>query len=155
MADSVKRILLFDDDYESMSPLKKNLEALLDWSVELTASKKIPQRLTRERFDLICVDLMIHPVSLDANDQEIENVHFAGVNWQMTGVEFLKRLRRGEFSTGAADGTSANVPVIVLSAVADDSIRGELCNEVAVNEYVEKPFELAKIIEQMTQLLTE
>ena len=152
MLGKQKRILLFDDDYESLADLKQYLEASLGFHVELTAEKQLLERLQNERFDLICVDLMIHPTSLDANDQEVQNVHFEQVNWRRTGLELLRRLRQGEFSQEPDLGTSPQVPVLVLSAVANYSVEHELKGDDLV-EYVEKPFALEEVIERIRRLL--
>ena len=160
-----KRILIFDDDYESMEPLKLFLEEVSGYSVELTARADIPNRLATERFDLLCIDLMIHPVSLDAQLQEVTNLHFTGVNWQKTGLTLLERLRRGDFdqndqAAGHNDSqnnhqssTQANVPVIVLSAVADRSTDELTITDDPLTEYWEKPFDLEEIIGAIERLL--
>jgi CheY-like chemotaxis protein len=150
-----KAVLLFDDDYESMFPLKEHLEQFLDLQVELTANENLLDRLRHEQFDLICIDLMIHPMSLDANDNEVQNVHFEGINWQKTGLEFLRRLRRGDYFQPGASGTSPDVPVIVLSAIANYSVEAKLGRDISVERYVEKPFALDVLIEQMQHLLEE
>jgi CheY-like chemotaxis protein len=155
MTDTKKKILLFDDDYESMVVVKQYLERALSLQIELTAERTILERLANERFDLVCVDLMIHPTSLNAADEEVENVHFEGVNWRRTGIEFLRRLRQGEFSEADDPGTSPDVPVLVLSAVANYSISAELGQAMRVQGYVEKPFALEEITEQIRRLLPE
>lgn len=149
----MKRILLFDDDYESMAPLKIFLEEVNGYAVELTAQAEIAQRLATERFDLLCIDLMIHPVSLDADLQEVQNLHFAGVNWQKTGLVFLERLRHGVFTAQAEQGTPATVPVIVLSAVADRSSTELTIATDGLTEYWEKPFDLEEIVAAIERLL--
>jgi CheY-like chemotaxis protein len=150
-----KRILLFEDDFESIFFLKEYLEEEQGWSVELTAEKSLPERLSREQFDLIVVDLMIHPISFDAEGYEVQNVHFEGVSWLRTGLEFLQRLRQGKFSREANRGTSPDVPVIILSAVADYSVEDELGEGIAVEDYLEKPFRLEELVERMRKLLQE
>ena len=150
-----KRILLFEEDFESMCDLKEYIEEEFEWHVELTAEKSLLDRLCRERFDLIAVDLMIHPVSLDAQGQEVENVHFENVSWLRTGLEFLRRLRKGEFSTDADPGTPPDVPVIIFSAVADFSMDDAIQEDFNVEVYVEKPFRLEEMVEHMRQLLQE
>lgn len=156
MAEIPKRVLLFDDDYESMVALKFYLEHKMGLQVELSAERALLEQLAAEQFDLICIDLMIHPVSLNAQDEEVKNVHFDGVNWQKTGLEFLRRLRKGEFSpAGGGPGTAPTVPVIVLSAVANYSVEDELGPEVAVEGYIEKPFSLEEMAEKIRTLLAE
>lgn len=136
-----------------MEPLKLFLEEVNGYQVELTAQASITERLATERFDLLCIDLMIHPVSLDANLQEVENLHFAGVNWQKTGLVFLQRLRHGAFTAPTAQGTLATVPVIVLSAVADSSSDELTIAADGMTEYWEKPFDLEEIIAAIERLL--
>ena len=81
-----KRILIFDDQYASMEPLKSFLESVKGYVVELTAAKEITEQLKTECFDLILIDQMIHPVSLDADDNEVHNLQFDGINWDQTGI---------------------------------------------------------------------
>lgn len=149
-----KRILLFDDDYESMAPLKLFLEEINGYTVELTARADVPQRLATEHFDLLCIDLMIHPVSLDANLEEVANLHFAGVNWQKTGLVLLERLRRGDFSPSGA-GTPSTVPVIVLSAVADRTTDELAATADRQTIYWEKPFDVEEIQGAIERLLVK
>ncbi len=154
-ATKPKRILLFDDDYESMEPLKLFLEAVNGYTVELTAQVSILPRLAQERFDLLCIDLMIHPISLDAAQQEVTNVHFAGINWQKTGLTFLERLRQGEFTDSNTVGTPPTVPAIVLSAVADRSTDDLAITDDPLTEYWEKPFDLEQIVAAIERLLSK
>lgn len=146
MSAKPQRLLLFEDDYESMQDLKEYIEEELGWQVELSAQVDILERLKRERFDLVIVDLMIHPTSFDAAGRQVENVHFAGVPWVKTGLEFLRRLRKGEFAGTAGAGTPTDVPVLILSAVAGYSVTDELGKAIRVNGYVEKPFRLHDLV---------
>ena len=147
------RVLFFDDDFESMASTKEYLERERGWSVELSAERTILDRLKRERFDLILVDIMIRPASLDAAGGEVENVHFDGVPWQMTGIEFLKRLRRGDFGGATGQGTRADVPVIIVSAIADDSVVDAFDNSVMLWDYQGKPFRIEYLLAHIDQLL--
>lgn len=150
-----KRILLLDDDYESMSPLKFFLEAVHGHSVELSAAANITDRLRTERFDLLCVDLMIHPISLDADNQEVTNLHFEGVNWQKTGLTFLQKLRQGAFDHKEGLGTSSQVPVLILSAVANHLLDEQLMTADQCTAYLEKPFDLEELMSTLEQLLNQ
>ena len=153
---SEKRILLFEEDFESMRDLKDYIEEEFGWHVELTAESSLLERLRRERFDLISVDLMIHPISLNAEGMEVINVHFEDVSWLTTGLEFLRRLRKGEFSTEAGQGTHPDVPVIICSAIADFSIIEDAMQEnFNVEAHVEKPFRLEEMVEHIRRLLQE
>jgi CheY-like chemotaxis protein len=115
----------------------------------------LPERLRWEKFDLLLVDSMIHPKSLNADNQEVENIHFANVNWQRTGQEFLLRLRRGDFCSETGSGTSPHVPIIVLSAVADSwhEMTGDPARQIT--KYIEKPFDPEELAETIHQLLKD
>lgn len=141
------RILLFDDDYFSMEPLKEVLEDN-GYSVVLTAAQEILGELATERFDLVSVDFMIHPETPAHNGEGVvANVHYPGSNWQETGLEFLRRLRRGEYAGEGGQGTPGTTPVIVLSATADPD---ESYDAQAI---FEKPFDLEEIIGTLGTLL--
>jgi CheY-like chemotaxis protein len=155
MKQGQNRILLFDEDYRTMRDLKEHLEENLGWQVELTADAGVPERLGRERFDLIALDLMIHPQSLDADDNVVDNVQFDGVPWKKAGLEFLRRLRAGAYQPELTQGTPADVPVIVLSSVANSTLESELKRELDIAEYVEKPFRLEAVVEKILKLLRE
>ena len=149
------KILLLEDDYESMRYLKEYLEEDLGWSVVLTADKDVLERLRSERFDLVAIDLMIQPTGLDAQGRLVENIHFENVPWQRTGLEFLRRLRGGEYGQAGSAGTSPSVPALVLSAVAAYSLEGKLGKDTLEETYVEKPFRLDDLVGRMTRLLKE
>ena len=140
-------ILIFDDDLEQMTPFKAFLEQK-GFQVEITADAGILQRLSRERFHLILVDLMIHLQSPGPGQTLIQNVRYSGTNWMDTGAEFVKRLRAGEYA-GASDGTPATVPVIVLSATAPTNGVSE------ANEVHEKPFDPNLLLQRIESLLWE
>jgi len=150
----MKKVLLFEDDYESMRDLKEHLEESFGWHVELTANARLLERLTRERFDLIVVDVMIRPTSRDARGEEVQNVIFPEVNWLGTGFEFLRRLRRGEYSK-VGMGTPPDVPVIVLTAAGDRSEVEKLRKKVRLEGFVYKPFRLKELVDHMRRLLKE
>ena len=148
-----RRILLFDDDYESMLPIKLLLEYLKGYIVELTAEPNVIERLQREKFDLLCLDVMIHPKTFDASDAVVENLHFAGMNWQRTGLELLKRLRTGDLATDDG-GTRADTPVIVLSAVADLSeYEAQIKQWHSNTRHMEKPFDPEELVKLISDLL--
>uniref|UniRef100_A0A7C1JG69 Response regulator transcription factor n=1 Tax=Caldilinea aerophila TaxID=133453 RepID=A0A7C1JG69_9CHLR len=140
------RILLFDDDYESMQPLVEVLHEQ-GYEVVISAAQEIPRRLSQERFDLLIVDTMIHPYSPGKDDKSVvHNVHYPGVNWQATGEEFLRRLRCGEYEDSNGSGTRRTVPVVVLSATADSD------KDYEAQAVFEKPFDLEEMIEKIRVL---
>jgi CheY-like chemotaxis protein len=154
MPGKPQKILLLDDDYESMHSLQTYLKEEKGWSVELSAEKNLLERLCREQFDLLIVDLMIRPKSVNADNQEVQNIHYDNVKWDRTGIEFIRRFRQGEY-TQNSKGTSPTVPIIVLSAVADSPADGEWGKIIQNEHHVEKPFRLSELINLMRNLLQE
>jgi CheY-like chemotaxis protein len=144
-----KKVLLFEENLESMRDVKEYLQEEFDWEVTITAETSILDRLRTERFDLVCVDLMILEKSLNEAGEEVDNLVFDTVPWLQTGVEFLHRLRRGEFI--GEHGTPSNVPVLVISAVAGASV--EKLSSERIQGYIEKPFRLEDLVAQMRRLL--
>ena len=155
MPSERKRLLFFEDDYDNLRDLQEYLERDLGWQLEVTAEAGILARLAKEKYDLLVVDLMIRPESLDAEGNTVENVHFQGVSWLRTGLEFLERLREGQFSAAAGQGTPPDVPVIVLSAVANYSVEDALPESDATTEYVEKPFLVSDLIARIQRLIED
>ena len=153
-------ILIIDDDYVSMKPLQQTLTDLCHYRVNLSAEEKVTAQLAEQRYDLICLDLMIHQDSemLTETGEHfvVRNIHFDEVNWRETGLEFLTRLRMGEYSNNGT-GTSSTVPVIVLSATADQETveRVESFARTSPTWYVEKPFLLKTVIAQIRTALKE
>jgi CheY-like chemotaxis protein len=154
MSNKPKKILLLDDDYESMHSLQIYLEEEKGWDVELSAEKNLLERLGREQFDLLIVDLMIRPKSLNASGQEVQNIHYENVKWDRTGLEFIRRFRQGEY-TQNGKGASPSAPIIVLSAVADSAADEEWGKIIRHENHVEKPFRLSELIDLMHKLLPE
>jgi CheY-like chemotaxis protein len=155
MPGQPKKLLFFEDDYDNLRDLKEYLELDLGWEVLVSAEASLPDQLAAVKFDLILVDIMIRPESLDAQGNTVQNVHFDGVSWLRTGLEFLQRLRQGQFVGEAGLGTSPDVPVIVLSAVAHYSVQDVLPHGTATTEYVEKPFRVSDLIARVQQLMQE
>jgi CheY-like chemotaxis protein len=155
MSNQPRRILFLEDDHESLIPVCELLETIHGFEVDLSASHEVLDWLRQKQYDLLCVDLMISPKSVNEGDEVLDNLHFPGVHWQTTGLEFLRRLRRGELTDAQVPGTAAQVPVIVLSAVADDSaeIGGPLDEERT--RYIEKPFDVGELMSTITQMIEQ
>jgi CheY-like chemotaxis protein len=149
------RLLFFEDDYETLRHLREYLEVDLGWQVEVTAEASILERLARETFDLILIDIMVRPESLDAEGHGVQNVHFDEVSWLRTGLAFLEHLRSGDFVVTPGQGTPPDVPVIVLSAVAHYSVENELPPSSATIDYVEKPFRVSDLVARIERLMQE
>lgn len=154
MSGKHKKILLLDDDYESMHSLQTYLEEEKGWNVELSAEKSLLKRLGREKFDLLIIDLMIRPKGVDAENREVENIHYDNVKWDRTGLEFIRRFRQGEYAQDGK-GTSPNTPIIALSAVADSAADEEWGKIIQNENHVEKPFRLSDLVALILSLLKE
>lgn len=152
MSSRSKKILLLDDDYESMHNLQIYLEEELDWEVELSAEKNLLERLGRDRFDLLIVDLMIRPRGVDADNQEVQNIHYDNVKWDRTGLEFIRRFRQGAYAKNG-EGTFPNTPIIALSAVADSATDEEWGKIIQQEKHIEKPFRLSELIDLIHKIL--
>ena len=144
---------MLDDDYMSMLGLKEHLEEAFNCKVVLSASENILHRLRHERFDLIVIDSMIHLTSPDESGKEAVNIHYEEVNWRKTGLEFLKRLKRGEYTSFDGNGTLPDVPVFILSAVANNSVKKELIEIHQEIDYHEKPFRLHELVDRFRKYL--
>jgi CheY-like chemotaxis protein len=148
MKPTEAKVLLFEDDVESMGVFADYLREELGLEVVFTAQADAIDRLRTERFHLLLVDLMIQPETLDASGTLVENLQFENTAWRQTGVEFIRRLRAGEFQGAEGQGTSPNVAVLVLSAVGfsiEDHLPGE--------KYLEKPFRLQDATQKVLQML--
>ncbi len=149
-----KKILLFDDNYDSLLPLKEFLESVCGYQVDLTAEKSILKQVSTTCYDLVIVDRMIARNGLDEAGQKSENLYFEGIHWEQTGTEFLRRLRQGDFQSSAESGTAQDVPAIILSAVGDNASR-ETLETSEHTQYMDKPFDLDELVDVLDKLLKE
>ncbi len=148
------KVLIFDDNQDLVS-VKRYLETHCDWDVVLSAAKDIPQRLSMERFDLILLDLMIAPKSWNHETcEEIDNVQFEGIDYYFTGIELLRRIRRGEYVQSEDLGTYPNVPVIAFSALASDPLKDELKDKLGVIDHFDKPFDPEELSDAIRRATT-
>ncbi len=137
MKTQTKRsIFYFEDDINGVVPiveiLKENHEVIVGANWELIKKKRKPP------FDLVIIDLLIHHYSIDEknNEKQIENVFFEGIDWKRTGIEFLRRIRQGEYEKF---GFPEDIPAIIASAVGDYNVYEE-AHKLGINDYFEKPF---------------
>src|SRR5512139_512587 len=154
MRANPKKLLLLDDDYESLETLYKYLKEELGLDVEFSADAHLLERLDREKFDLLLVDLMIHQFGVNAKNERVQNIHYDNARWDRTGLEFIRRFRAGEY-TPTGCGTSTSVPIIVLSAVADSATDGDWGGILEKEHTVEKPFRLSELVGLINRLLQE
>ena len=118
-----ERVLVVDDDPDIVQFVSVNLE-LEGYEVSsATDGKEALASITADAPDLVILDIMMP---------------------EMDGLAVLRRMR--------AHPTSANVPVIVLTAKAlpQDRIRGL---ELGADDYISKPFELDELLVRVRTVL--
>jgi CheY-like chemotaxis protein len=140
MTGEKKIIFWFEDDPNSLVDCCKEFRK--NYNLVIGAHKGVIQRSRRQLFDLVLLDLMIHHKSCDyESEEEKTNIQFSGVHWTQTGVEFLRRIRKGEYQSY---GFNKNIPVIVVTAVSDYPARDET-ETLGITDYFEKPVTLDQL----------
>jgi CheY-like chemotaxis protein len=147
MAIGEKMIFYFEDEPELLRDYFKVLRT--KYKVVVGASREVIEHPPQRPVDLIIVDLMIHYSSFDEAEKEVENISYPGVGWQQTGVEFLRRVRAGNYEEF---GFPATIPVIVATAKVDESTYEEV-ELLGVKAYLEKPFSVDALEELVETIL--
>jgi len=149
MPTQKKRILYLEDDPESV----RDYYAILreKYEVIIGAHRDLLEKTRTQPVDLVIVDLMIHHYSSNAEDRLAPSISFQGINWQRTGVEFIRRLRAGEYEIF---GLPATVPVIVATAVVDYAVQEQVL-ALGVEAYKEKPFTLDEFDKAVKEALEQ
>jgi CheY-like chemotaxis protein len=145
MTTGKKTIFYFEDEPELLSDYFRVLREKHE--VIVSANRAVIEQSRQQPIDLLIVDLMIHRSSFDEARKEVQNVRYTGVEWQQTGVEFLRRVRTGDYEEF---GFPATIPIIAATAMVDASTREEVVEQLDARAYLEKPFsvdELEKAIE--------
>ena len=137
-----KKIFWFEDDAYSMEEHYKELKEKYD--VLIGAHKElIEQKRKENHFDLVLVDLMIHKYSIDSETQkELTNISFTGIHWTKIGVEFLKKLREGEYEFY---GFRKDIPIIAATASVDSATRKTVESDIGVEDFLVKPFPIDRL----------
>ncbi len=132
-----KRILYIEDDPESILDLARILSEKHE--LQIGAHWELIRERRDQPFDLLILDIMIHPQSYDLDGRIVTNIRFPGVSWTRIGLEFLRRLRQDAY---VHFGIPSDIPVIVASAIVDYEVQREIINELGVDPdvYLEKPF---------------
>jgi len=137
---SKKKIFWFEDDKHLLEAHFKKLQK--KYEVIIGAHWELIKKTRQQAFDLVLLDIMIHKFSFDVkNQKEVENIEFQDVHWSNIGVEFLKRIRKGEYETY---GFNKNVPVVAATARVDYSTR-EAVENIGVSDFLVKPFTIDKL----------
>ena len=148
MTTGKKTIFYFEDEPELLRDHFKVLRAKHE--VIISATRADIEKKRRQPVDLLIVDLMIHHSSFDEAGKEVQNVRYPNVEWQQTGVEFLRRVRAGDYEKF---GFSADIPVIAATAIVDASTREEVVEQLDAKAYLEKPFSVDKLEEAIEAIL--
>ncbi|MDY6965420.1 MAG: response regulator [Halobacteriota archaeon] len=123
MADTRTKILIVDDEIDTLTPLKKALEvegyAVVDAMDGLSALEKARS----ERPDLILLDLMLP---------------------EMDGYEVCQKLR--------GDPLTDHIPIVMLTCVGevDSKVKGI---EMGADDYITKPFNLSELKARVKMVL--
>ena len=137
MTERERRILYIEEDLDSLSDCFEMLRE--KYRLEVGADWDLIKQPREEPFDLLILDIMIHTDSRDSENKIVESIRFPGVKWRQTGLEFLRRLRKGDYTSF---GLPPDTPVVVASAVVDHLVKEEIINDLGVDReaYLEKPF---------------
>jgi DNA-binding NarL/FixJ family response regulator len=147
MATGEKTIFYFEDEPKLLRDYFRVLRT--KYEVIVSARQKVIEQSRQRPLDLVIVDLMIHHWSFDEAGEEVENISYPGVGWQRTGVEFLKRVRAGNYEEF---GFPAAILVIVATAEVDESTYEEV-EQFDVKTYLEKPFSVDALEESIKTIL--
>ncbi|HOO21767.1 MAG TPA: response regulator [Kiritimatiellia bacterium] len=118
------QVLLIDDEASLCQVLKRGLEAVGDYQVEVALSGSDGLRKARRHGpDVILLDINMP---------------------RMNGFEVLRALKSGY--------PASHIPVIMLSCLTDENTKTE-CNYEYGEEYIEKPVELSVLNERILAVL--
>ncbi len=123
LSDIRQKILIVDDELDTLVPLKRTLEAGDYQVIEASNGMEAIEKTRSEQPDLILLDLMMPG---------------------MDGIEVCKVLKE--------DPTTDDIPVIMLTAKGDieDKIGGI---ETGADDYVTKPFDLGELKARIKMIL--
>ena len=143
-----KRIFWFEDDAHSLIDYCEKLSQ--EYNISIGAHKDLIEKKRDDSFELVVLDLMIHEFSFEyKSNKEVKNIRFDGVHWSIIGVEFLKRLRKGEYELY---GFPKNIPVIAATAIVDSPIK-ESVENMDVDDFLLKPFTIDRLKSSIGQAL--
>lgn len=138
-----EKIALYIEDYpevreDIINDLRKRMPQLKIETADTPTEAE--QVLQGKRYDLLFLDIRL--ADPEKND-------FKGTHWTRAGRKLLELLRNGEYEKD--DGTLCDVPVIVISAVANRTAREEIIQigrrDGCLLEYLNKPVGLDKVRE--------
>ena len=143
------RIYYFEDDLEGLEEVVEALKE--DYDVINSAKVADVETKRKDHFDIVIIDIMIHPQEHEDDPQRTpENVTFADIPWTRTGVEFLRRIRRGQYKQF---GFPQNIQCIIATAAVDQNMVKEL-DALGINKMLEKPFTIETMETAISELLS-
>ncbi len=122
-SDTRQKILIVDDEIDTLLPLKRSLEAMDYIVVEASNGLEAIKKSHTERPELVILDVMM-PF--------------------MDGIEVCKVLKK--------DARTGNIPVIMLTA-RDDVMDKVESLEIGADDYITKPFNLNELKARIKSVL--
>jgi two-component system alkaline phosphatase synthesis response regulator PhoP len=123
LSDTRTKILIVDDELDTLLPLKRALEMEGFKVIEAQDGVEALEKVSVETPDLILLDLMLPKIQ---------------------GFEVCQRLKQDE--------TTSSIPIIMLTAKGETSDKvGGI--EIGADDYVTKPFDLAELKARMKAIL--
>jgi DNA-binding NarL/FixJ family response regulator len=148
------RIYYFEDDLEGLEEVVNALKDKEDYDVIYSAKFEDvagDEVKGRENFDIVIIDIMIHSQLIEDDLEGVpENVTFEGIPWTRTGVEFLRRIRLGQYKQF---GFPKDIKCIIATAAVDKNMVKELYN-LGINKMLEKPFTIETMETAISELLS-
>lgn len=124
-----KKILVVDDDPHIVSLIKTRFEANNYAVITATDGEECIEKILSDKPDLVILDIMMPKVD--------------GYN-VLVGIKEIK----------AITGELPEIPVIVLTAVADPRVR-EMVEKEQIVDYIIKPFDSADLLAKVKKALGE
>lgn len=149
MTSSKKNIFWLEDDPDS---LEEHYELICkSYNVEIGAHEELITQPREIIFDLLIIDFMIHRYSEDyKTKEEVKNINFPDIPWRQIGLEFLRRIRKGDYKKY---GFNQNIKVIVITGVGNNSAKIE-AEKIGIDGYLEKPVSIEELEKTITHVLT-
>lgn len=115
MSSQIRIFWLEDDLFTNQYHIAELKE---HYTVTAGAGQSLVDEPRSGSFDLLIVDLMIHRDGpADMSNTPTTNLHYDAIGWRQTGIEFLRRVRAGQYEQ---NGLLADIPAIVVTGSGDE-----------------------------------
>ena len=142
-----KKILYFEDESTLFIDF---IDALSEfYEVYVSTEKKFIETERDYIFDLLILDIQIFNSDYDDDDNMIENLQFNNIYWRDTGIEFLRRIRQGQYEK---NGFPSDMVIVAATVRADIDITNELLKH-DINLILEKPFTIDDLLNNLQQVI--